>query len=164
MAKIEGHGLAAQAPPGWDAQIYVRDPLPAEALIVAPGGDPASSPGEVTQPIVHLANFALPADRADLGGGAVETMESGAVFIALIEHPADVLGTPLFDHPIPWPLAADDFRPEQLQRTLAGQAGCQRFFTAKGRAFCLYIVIGSFRTRALLANVVNDALATVEIH
>ena len=163
MAKIEAHGLVAQAPPGWDAQIYVRPALPAEALAVAPGADPSRQPGEVTRPIVHLANFALPAGRADFGGGAVETMESGAVFIALIEHPSDVVGTPLFDHQVPWPLASDDFVPEQMQRPLPGQAGCQRFFTANGRAFCLYVVIGSFRTRALLAGVVNDALATIEI-
>ena len=47
--------------------------------------------------------------------------------------------------------------------SLPGQLGCQRFFTTNGRVFCLYIVIGSYRTRALLANVVNDALATFVI-
>jgi len=165
MAKITAHGLSAETPAGWDGQIYVRRPLPAEELLqTAAADDGLEAPiGESTAPIVHLANFALPADRADFGGGAVELMESGAVFIALIEHDPAVVDTPLFQHPVPWPLSPDDFSPEQMQRTLPGQAGVQRFFATNGRAFCLYAVIGSYRTRALLTDIVNDALSQVEI-
>jgi len=165
MAKIAAHGLSAETPAGWDGQIYVRRPLPAEALVQTAAADRGleARVGESTAPIVHLANFPLPADRADFGGGAVELMESGAVFIALIEHDPAVVDTPLFRHPVPWPLSPDDFAPEQMQRTLPGQAGLQKFFATKGRAFCLYVVIGSYRTRGVLTSVVNDALATVEI-
>ncbi len=165
MARITAHGLSAETPNGWDGQIYMRQPLPAEALVQSEAATAGLEPavGESTSPIVHLANFALPSDRADFGGGAVELMESGAVFIALIEHDPAVVDTPLFQHPVPWPLSPDDFTPEQMQRSLPGQAGLQRFFTTKGRAFCLYVVIGSYRTRALLTGIVNDALATVEI-
>jgi hypothetical protein len=170
MARIEAYGLAAKPPAGWDAQIYVR---PLAAVPGAPSHPPSNPAGPdllaattagVTRPIAHLANFPLAPDRADFGGGAVETMESGAVFIALIElDPADVT-KPLFaGKPIPWPLSADDFSPEQLQRAFDGQAGCQRFFTQKGRAFCVYVVIGSHRIRGALAKVGNQALATVEI-
>ncbi len=165
MPTIEAHGLAAQAPAGWDAQIYMRPPLPAEALVqdgaaIAGGAPPV---GESTQPIVHLANFALPSDRADFGGGAVELMESGAVFIAIVEHDAVSASSPLFQNPPPWPLAPDDFAPENMQRALPGQAGVQRFFTVNGRAFCLYVVLGSHRNRVMLTKVVNDALAGITI-
>lgn len=166
MARIEAHGLVAQPPAGWDAQIYVRPaPDPAPAVSGSPD-DPAAviGPREVTRPVIHLANFPLPADRADFGGGAVELMESGGVFIALLEHEAAAAKTPLFaDNGTPWPLADDDFQPENMQRSLPGQAGCQRFFVQNGRPFCLYVVIGSYRTRGLLTKVVNDALASVRI-
>lgn len=166
MPKIEAHGLAAEAPSGWDAQIYVRPPLPPEALVQAKGAgsDGITTVGEQTFPIAHLANFPLPADRADYGGGAVELMESGAVFVALIEYEPAAAGTPQFDHGIPWPLSPDDFAPEQMQRTLPGQSGCQKFFTHNGRAFCLYVVLGSHRSRVMLTDVVNDALAKLEIN
>lgn len=165
MPTIEAHGLAAKAPAGWDAQIYVRPPLPADALVqhadVAAGLAPPVP--ETTQPIVHLANFALPANRADFGGGAVELMESGAVFIAIVEHDPASADTPLFRNPVPWPLSPTDFAPENMQRALPGQAGVQRFFQVNGRAFCLYVVLGSDRNRAMLTKVVNDALAGVTI-
>ena len=59
-------------------------------------------------------------------------MESGAVFIALLEHDAAEADTALFrGKGIPWPLKADDFDPNNLQRGIGGQAGCQRFFLAE---------------------------------
>ncbi|HEY6533825.1 MAG TPA: hypothetical protein VIY72_16070, partial [Acidimicrobiales bacterium] len=113
-------------------------------------------------PIVHVANFALPPVRGDYGGGAVELMESGAVFVALLEHDPAEAETALFEgRTIPWPLRADDFSPDNLQRGVGGQSGCQRFFVVNGRPFCLYVVIGSHRMRAVLAQQVNQALATV---
>jgi hypothetical protein len=163
MPKIQAHGFAADAPAGWDAQIYVRPPLGAADLMQTSGTPEGQGDVEDTRPIVHLANFPLASDRADFGGGAVEAMESGGVFIALIEHDPAVAGTGLFANATPWPLRPDDFAPEQMQRTLPGQAGCQRFFSAQGRAFCLYIAIGSHRNRVMLAKVVNDALAKVQI-
>ena len=173
MPRIEAHGLTADAPSGWDAQIYVRDPLPPDAVVQrpagpagpgAPGAPSAVAPvGEQTFPICHLANFPLPANRADYGGGAVELMESGGVFIAVIEYEPEAATSSQFAHPIPWPLTPDDFDPQQMQRTLPGQAGCQRFFTTGGRAFCLYVVIGSYRSRAMLTKVVNSALASFTI-
>lgn len=163
MPKIQAHGFTTDAPAGWDAQIYVRQPLGADQLVQAAGTPPGAGAAEDTRPIAHLANFPLPADRADFGGGAVELMESGGVFIALIEHDPATASEPLFKDGVPWPLKEQDFAPEQMQRTLPGQAGCQRFFKVGGRAFCLYIVIGSYRQRATLVNVVNDALSRVTI-
>jgi hypothetical protein len=36
-----------------------------------------------------------------------------------------------------------DFAPNALQRVLPGLLGGQWFFTEHGRAFCLYVVLGS---------------------
>jgi hypothetical protein len=112
---------------------------------------------------VHLANFALPGGRADFGGGAVEIMGSGGVFIAVCEMEPEAVGRPLFAEGVPWPLRPEDFSPENMQRSISGQAGCQRFFSVGDRSFCLYAVIGSHRQRAILVKVVNDALAGLTI-
>lgn len=85
------------------------------------------------------------------------------MFIVVVEHDAVSAGSPLFQNPPPWPLAPDDFAPENMQRALPGQAGVQRFFTVNGRAFCLYVVLGSHRNRVMLTKVVNDALAGITI-
>lgn len=156
MATLSAHGLAVTPPAGWDAEIFTRDRDP---RILTPQGIQ-----EVVPPIAHVANFGLPPVRGDFGGGAVELMESGAVFIALLEHDASEAGTALFQGKgVPWPLSPDDFDPNNLQRGIAGQAGCQRFFLANGRPFCLYVVIGSYRLRAALVREVNAVLAGVTI-
>ena len=51
----------------------------------------------------------------------------------------------------------------QLQRLLEGQGGVQRFFTVAGRAFCLYVVFGSFARRVRTIPVVNSILDTLTI-
>jgi hypothetical protein len=158
MARLEAFGLAAELPSGWDGEIYKR------------GGDvlgfaaASLGPAEVVMPIVHLANFALPAERGDYGGGAVDSMGRGGVFVSLLEHPPAEGQTALFaGKGIPWPLQASDFDPKQMQRPLGGQAGCQRFFTHNGRAFCLYVAIGSHASRSVLVREVNAALAALDL-
>jgi len=157
MARLDAHRLVVDPPTGWDAEIYRRAPE-------APGPLAPSSVDETPMPILHAANFALPAERGDYGGGAVETMGAGGVFVSLLEHGPEDVGTALFrGRGIPWPLTAADFSPETMQRTIAGKAGCQKFFEFQGRAFCLYVVVGSFRSRALLVREINKVLATIEI-
>jgi hypothetical protein len=155
MGKLDAYGMNVDPPAGWEVEIYRR---PAEPLTFAvPQAGPA-----VSTPILHLANFALPDDRGDYGGGAVELMGRGGIFVSLLEHDSDEVGLALFaGKPIPWPLRADDFEPNQMQRAIPGQAGCQRFFAHAGRAFCLYVAIGSYHSRALLVREVNAVLARV---
>jgi hypothetical protein len=50
-----------------------------------------------------------------------------------------------------------------LQRLIPGQSGVQRFFSERGRAFCLYVVIGSHSSRRALVEEVNRLLATLEV-
>jgi uncharacterized surface protein with fasciclin (FAS1) repeats len=64
---------------------------------------------------------------------------------------------------MPQSLAADDFSPSVLQRTIRGQAGVQQFFQDSGRAFCLYVVLGSFANRRKVVAAVNGVLASLQI-
>ncbi len=159
MATLQAFGMAASPLRGWDGEIYRRD---ADAALATSGRMVAASGNETATPILHLANFALPAIRGDYGGGAVELMGRGGIFISLLEHDAAEASSALFTAKgIPWPLSAHDFDPQQMQRTISGQAGCQRFFAHQDRAFCLYVAIGSYAMRAVLVGEVNNALATV---
>jgi hypothetical protein len=41
--------------------------------------------------------------------------------------------------------------------------GSQRFFATRGRAFCLYVVLGSWLQRASLVPRANELLSTIQI-
>lgn len=165
MSRLEAYGLAVDPPAGWEGEIFQRPVVSAGELrsvgvATAPGGRTEGVP----TPVVHLANFPLPAQRGDYGGGAVELMGRGHAFVAVLAHDPAEASTPLFAHQgVPWPLRAEDFDPNQMQRTFSGQSGCQRFFQVDGRPYCLYVALGSHRMRALLVREVNAALATVEL-
>ncbi|MGH9065653.1 MAG: hypothetical protein ACRD0L_17120 [Acidimicrobiales bacterium] len=148
MTGLVGYGLRVDPPPGWDARLYRR---------------PAPERG-VTYPVLHLANFALPPDRGDYGGGAVEAMGPGHVLVTLVEFAPESAATPLFARVgRPWPLGADAFRTTTLQRPLPGQAGTQWFFQEQGRPFCLYAVLGSHAQRQRLVPRVNEALGRITV-
>jgi hypothetical protein len=55
------------------------------------------------------------------------------------------------------------FSSTRLQRPLPGQLGCQLFFTANGRPFCLYVVAGGRAALPQLTAAVNESLAGLEI-
>lgn len=156
MAELSGYGFAIRVPAGWEAEIYRRGPA-----VAAYGGD---ADALHYPPIVHLATIALPPERGDFGGGALGAMTSRDAFISLFEYERRDAANALFafDGP-PWPLSADDFDPSTLRVALPGQTGCQRFFRTRGRAFALYVVLGSHTLRRLLVPAVNDALAAIEI-
>lgn len=165
MIPLEGYGVSAQLPTGWEGRVYQR---------TAPGVSPAARTaaanptatgwlGDQTQPVVHLANFALPADRGDFGSGAVELMTRGGVFVALLDFGPECLGGALFSAsgiPRPEPRSFD---PNTLQRQLAGQAGYQSFFTVAGRPMCLYVVIGAADQAEVLCPQVNAVLDGVAV-
>jgi hypothetical protein len=147
--KLTHRGLAVEVPRGWDARIYQRSDSAVDAT---------------DHPVLHAANFALPEDRGDFGSNAVERMGPGHILVALLEFHPDSASTALFaSRGLPRTLTPDLFSPSQLQRTLAGQAGTQVFFNDGGRAFCLYVVLGSHRGRAGLVPQVNAVLDAIEI-
>ena len=148
--RLAHRGLALDVPRGWDARIYRRREVATEE--------------ETTHAVLHAANFALPDDRGDYGSGAVELMGPAHALVVLLEHHPSAVGTALFANAgVPRRLADEHFSPRQLQRTIAGQAGTQVFFHDQGRAWCLYVVLGSSRNRGRLVPHVNDLLATVEV-
>jgi hypothetical protein len=176
MAQVRADGVAIGLPHGWEGQIRHCDEDPNVAVGRAdavPGGEVpvAGDVGTLSAPeippprvLLHAANFALPADRGDYGSGAVEAMGRRHVFVSLIEFDRSDAGSALFARTgVPRRLRAGDFDPNALQRPLPGQGGHQSFFTEAGRAFCLYVVIGSYRLAGMLVPVVNDILATIEI-
>jgi hypothetical protein len=147
---VHAHGLRVEAPTAWDVRIYRRsqDGLPTE---------------ERTYPIVHAATFALPATRGDYGSGAVELMRPTDVLVVLLEQDREATGTRLFSRRGVPTVRARDFSPNALQRTLRGQSGVQYFFQTSGRAFCLYVVIGSHARRGRLANRADQLVASMSV-
>lgn len=164
MPELAAHGLTVRLPAGWEGEIYVRDESPTPT---PPGGLEGPAGGtsleEVRRPVLHAANFSLPPERGDYGGGAVELMGSRHLFVSLLEHGPESVGTALFrSEGIPT-LDADEFHPQQMQRALPGQSGRQLFFQQQGRAFCLYVVLGSHNLRGLLVQGANDLLGDLVI-
>jgi hypothetical protein len=164
MSDISAFGISATLPPGWDGQIFRRPSVPD----VARGGDPSAVEPQVladgtVRPVAHLANFALPNQRGDYGSGAVERMGPADVLVCLLEFDAEAAGTPLFSSIGVPRFRLDDFAPHTMQRTIAGMCGAQAFFSEGGRAFCAYVVLGSFRLRAPLVPPVNRLMASVRI-
>lgn len=119
--------------------------------------------GAATYPVCHLATFPLPADRGDFGHGAVDSMGTNDAFLTLFEYGPESVGTPPFaSEGLPTRLSAAEFDPAGVARTVEGLTGVQRFFRHGGRAFCLYVVLGSHARRAVLVPIVNSVLATVQ--
>ena len=147
-ARIASLGLAVTPPVGWEATIFRR----------------AAGPGEQTLPVLHAATVPLSLTRGDYGGGQVELLGAGDIFIGLLEFGPSAARTALFSGSTGVPgLTPDVFRPNQLQRIIRNQAGVQRFFSVHGRAFCLYAVVGSFANRGVLSYRANQLIGTLEI-
>lgn len=166
--RVAAHGLAVHLPDRWEARIYRRD-RPDALLADEPRIRGALHPAayghadESTNPVLHMANFALPPGRGDFGTGAVERMHDGHAFVALLEYDTEEVGRALFASPgLPRP-ALHDFAPNALQRRLPGQLGCQRFFTERGRPFCLYMVLGGRRRASELVHEIRTVLAGMEL-
>jgi hypothetical protein len=161
MAELRAHGIAVGLPAGWDGRITVRRDGVAQPAISATGTKIATLQ---SHPVMHVANFGLPNDRGDFGSGAVELMGDGDVFVVLFEHEAAAVATALFRTVgMPRVLAGEDFDPYTCRRGIPRQSAHQAFFQERGRAYCLYVVLGSHAHRARLVPIVNRVLATVRL-
>jgi hypothetical protein len=145
--RMSAFGLQVELPAAWDGRLYRRT---AEA-------------GEQTYPVLHAASFPLPAERGDYGSGAVDAMGRDDVFVALREFDRGSARTSLFAQRGVPTLHPGDFAPQALQRAIPGQSGCQRFFTANERPFCLYVVLGSHARRVPLTRKANDLVHQLAI-
>jgi hypothetical protein len=161
--KLQAYGVTTELPPGWEGRATLRRPPAAQRSIDPDAAGAKGWQGEVPNPVIHLANFPLPEDRGDFGSGAVDLMGAEHVFVSLFEYGPESVGQALFRSQGVPTLRPRMFSPSALQRTLAGQAGCQRFFTAGGRAFCLYVVLGRSNEASSLVPMANGVLRATTI-
>ena len=173
--KVRAHGMALDAPPGWEVRIGRRAPdglVP--AALDAAGSDPrapdprapdpmAPDPMALSRPVLHAATVTLPEVRGDFGGSVTGQLGELDVFVSLFEYGPEAVSTPLFATRGRPELGAADFSPAGLQRSIAGQSGRQYFFQESGRAFCLYVVLGSHARRAVLIRRVRALLGTLDL-
>lgn len=150
-------GIAVDLPAGWDAQIR-----PAGMAATTTGPARTTDDASVGS-VLHAASFPLPADRGDYGSGAVEVMGGSDTLICLLEHEPEAATTALFRREGVPALGAADFSPQSMQRAVAGMAGAQHFFQVAGRPFCLYVVIGSWRTRGPLVRTAASVVASLSL-
>ncbi len=170
MTALVHAGVSIDLPSGWDGQIRQAEPDPrgpATAAASAAGGAESDSRATTPEPppaaLLHAASFALPAERGDYGSGAVEVMGGSDILICLLEHEPEAAATPLFAREGVPRLTPDLFSPQAMQRALPGLCGTQHFFQVAGRPFCLYVVLGSWVTRAPLVRTADQVVRTVRI-
>ncbi|HEY7279977.1 MAG TPA: hypothetical protein VID47_00180 [Actinomycetota bacterium] len=143
MTELRAHALAVDLPRRWEGRIFRHA-----------GGEPT----------LHAANFALPPTDGDYGARATSSMGKGGAFVAITEFESELANQPLFHrNGLPRRLRPADLHPRSMMRPRPGFAGVQRFFHDRGRAFCLYVVVGNEPSRSGLCHVVNEVLASVEI-
>ena len=135
MTQLAAYGIGIQVPNGWEGRILRRSAVDAAG----------------PRAVVHIASFPMPEERGDFGVGVTELMSSGDAFVTLFEYGPELLGTPLFAAQGVPRLTVDLFTARRLQRTRPGQVGCQLFFTANQRPFCLYVVVsGRLHLRSVI--------------
>jgi hypothetical protein len=136
MTQLAAYGIGIQVPNGWDGRILRRR---------------AADSDERSRAVVHIASFPMPEGRGDFGVGVTELMRSGDAYITLFEYGPESLGTPLFATEGVPRLTVDLFTSRRLRRTRPGQVGCQLFFTANRRPFCLDVVVsGRLHLRSVI--------------
>jgi hypothetical protein len=142
VSRLEAYGISLELPVGWEGNAFRH---------------------EDGEPTVHVASFALPRSDGEFGTRATGGMPPDGLFLALTEYGVAErgLGTGIFAGRRPRSLEPGLLSPHTLLRPMAGQRGLQRFFTASGRAFCLYVVAGRDGRERLGA--ANAVLASLEI-
>ena len=151
MMELTSPGIVLRLPSNWEAEID------------AGSGEAEAGSVSLATPRVHIGNFPLPVERGDFGSGAVERMGTGDVLICLLEESPTVIGSKLFKNEGVPTITVNDFLSDGMQRPIRGQSGAQKFFFIKGRAFALYIVLGSHISRGTLVDEINLVLDGIEI-
>lgn len=148
MDTLSRAGLQIDLPDGWDGRIYQR----------------VAEAGVTTRRAMHAASFALPTDMGDYATAAVEQMQPTDMLVTLIEFDPASAGSGLFANDgMPTALGADAFSPSAMPRAIPGKTAAQFFFSTGGRAFCLYVVLGSHTGRAALLPLANAVVGTIKI-
>lgn len=151
MSRLRRAGVSVEVPVGW------------EAATMGGAAQQFGTDGSREQLTLHVASFPLPADMATFGASAVVNMRSDDVMVILVEYGPESANTPLFAHQGIPRLEPRMFSRDNLHLTLPGQSGTQQFFTHRGRAFCLYVVLGSHIDRADLVPRANAIVESLDI-
>ena len=154
---LSAHGIGVSLQPGWDVRISLRD----QSTIMVPGDERVPLSGYV-HPVMHAATIPMAPLVGDYGSHVVPSLGLNDVFIALAEFDREATATPLFQGRFP-KLRVGEFDRNALQRALPNRCGTQRFFTANGRAFCLFCVLGGYTRRSSLTAKANSFLAGITI-
>ena len=157
--KLSGTGVDLEIPRGWEGRVAGRTPDEND------DGPAARAAATADLPVVaHAANFPLPVELGDFGGGAVEAMRSPDLYVCLFEYGPESAGTALFARKgLPRRLANSDFDPFSMRTPMPGMSGVQVFFEEQGRPFSLYVVLGSHLRRFRSVPAINGILETVRI-
>ena len=161
MSRLASGGISVDLPGGWDGQIRsagAGGPASGSLRTTTAAADP---PGEGL--VLHAATFALPSERGDYGSGAVEQMGGSDVLVCLLEHERAAAATALFAQEGLPHLTTAGFSPQTMQRAMPGMAGSQHFFQLAGRPFCLYVVVGTWRTRGPLVAQAARVVASIQV-
>jgi hypothetical protein len=141
--EISGYGITVDLPARWEGRSYRR-----------PEGDPT----------LHAGNFPLPVEDGDFGTRALDAMRSGGAFLVATEYDRALAGVGLFSQEAPAPLpTTSELNSWALLRVKPGQFGIQRFMTIGGRAFCVYVVVGTVPGPSALLAEANRVLRSLAI-
>lgn len=141
---VSGHGLALDAPPGWDVRI-----------VCEPEGGLAC---------LHAASFALPRRLGGFGGEAIDAMPDDGLVFTVLEYEPAFSRDPLFARGRGLGgFRLRDLDPAALTRGRPRRAGAQSFGVAAGRPLCVYLVVGVFPSPARLVRQANRALRSLRV-
>jgi len=182
VTELEAHGVSVTLPTGWEGRVSRRPEAgeaapedvassrltPEEAVSPTVDAQPTTEQpapeGETTNAVVHVSTISLPAGSSDFASDSVERLGRTDALVVLFEYDREAVSEPLFAKDgMPRVLQPSDFSPGVLQRSVRGQAGVQAFFHEGSRAFCLYVVLGSFDARAEVVPEVNRVLSSLQI-
>jgi hypothetical protein len=140
---VAGRGLRAELPAGWEGRVR----------------------GSGGRAVLQAASFRLgPAGGDDLAGAAVARIPPDGVLIALVEMGEEELGSVLYSAEGVPELTPAQIAPRVANGPIPDRAGgVQRFFTAAGRPFMLYVAVGSVADAATLVPEADRVLRTLRI-
>ena len=148
MTRLDSHGIAIDVPRGWEGRIFVPD----------------LAPPAINLPILHLTDAILTVERSSYAPELANRAGGTGILVALLEFDHTLADVGLYEpQGLKLPLPRDRFHPKALQFPSLVQEGHQRFFSWGGRAFCLYVVLGTARGVDRRLATANEALASLEI-